>query len=221
MRECPRFRLCFAGLLLLTLASSSLVAAPRQHSITFGNWRTVQTDNETPGSPAVRIRELMIDGRVREYTSGALHEVTDRLFVIRRAQRLNDSLPGEAGRRSRWIWRLEGWISVDRQTGHVAQLNLPAFDPDSSAATWYRDYVAYCGSSEDGAHTYTIVFQLGKRKPLLKKEAAGAPAACSQPAWERNPARVTFNVAGEKSSFVLRARNAESQAESNTAEGPE
>lgn len=170
----------------------------------------------------VRVRELIVDGHLREYTAGQAHEITDRLFVIRKAQRLNDALPDESRQKQRWVWRLDGWISVDRQTGHVAQLTLPDFDPEISQANWYRDYAAYCGSSDDGGKIYVIVVQWGKRKPLLKKEvSAAALSDCSALKWERNPSRVTFAVGGEKSSFVVRARGADQQTEPNTEEGPQ
>jgi hypothetical protein len=103
----------------------------------------------------------------------------------------------------------------------VSQLNLPAFDPDISEVNWYRDYAAYCGSSDDGSKTYMVVFELGKRKPILKKEFAGA--GCSAPVWERNPSRVTFNAGSGKSSFAVRAHGADPQPESNSNEdeGPQ
>lgn len=208
-------------LLLLTLGlSAGAPAAPRPHTVVLGRSREVIAPDQNGRPQSIKMRELVVDGRVREYTSGIPHDVTDRLFVIRRARRINDSLPGEAGPRDRWIWQLEGWISVDRLTGHVAQLNLPAFDPDLSQVNWYRDYAAYCGSSDDGSKMYMMVFQLGKRKPILKKEFSGA--ACSAPAWERNPSRVTFNTGGEKSSFAVRAHGTALQAESNNEdEGPQ
>ena len=62
-----------------------------------------------------------------------------------------------------------------------------------------------------------LVWQLGKRKPLLRKEIAGP--SCPAPKWERAPSRVTFNVAGEKASFVVRARGADVQAEAAEEEG--
>jgi hypothetical protein len=207
-------------LLLLTVAlSAPALAAPRQHTVVLGHSKTVVAPDQNGRPQPIKVRELLVDGRVREYTSGIPHDVTDRLFVIRRASRINDSLPGDAGQRDRWIWQLEGWISVDRLTGHVAQLNLPAFDPDLSEVNWYRDYGAYCGSSDDGSKMYMMVFQLGKRKPILKREFAGT--ACSTPVWERNPSRVTFTTGEEKSSFAVRAHGTALQAESNEDEGPQ
>ena len=208
-------------LLLLTLAlSAGAPAAPRQHTVALGRLRTVIAPDQNGRPQSIKVRELLVDGRLREYTSGIPHNVTDRLFVIRRASRMNDSLPGEARPRDQWIWQLEGWISVDRLTGHVAQLNLPAFDPDLSEVNWYRDYAAYCGSSDDGSKMYMMVFQLGKRKPILKREFGGS--TCSAPLWERNPSRVTFNTGSEKSSFAVRAHGAALQAESNNEdEGPQ
>jgi len=131
---------------------------------------------------------------------------------------VNDALPRDSAESSQWVWRLGGWISVDRSTGHVAALNLPVFDPDSSEASWYRDYAAYCGTSDDGEKAYLVVWQLGKRKPVLRKEFSGS--GCSAPAWERQPARVTFSAGGEKNSFIVRTHGADAQAEAGEGEGP-
>ncbi|HZS26128.1 MAG TPA: hypothetical protein VFB76_02785, partial [Candidatus Angelobacter sp.] len=108
---------------------------------------------------------------------------------------------------------------VDRQTGHIAQLNLPAFDSDASEASWYRDYAAYCGASDDGVKTFMMVVQLGKRKPVLKKETQAS--ACTAPQWERTPSRVTFVVAGEKTTFAIRGHGADLQPETAEEEGPQ
>jgi hypothetical protein len=64
-----------------------------------------------------------------------------------------------------------------------------------------------------------MVAQLGKRKPLLKKEIS-APA-CPAPRWERSPSRVTFAVGGEKNTFAVRAHGADLQPETAEAEGPQ
>jgi hypothetical protein len=98
---------------------------------------------------------------------------------------------------------------------------LPAFDGDSSEASWYRDYAAYCGASDDGLKTYLVVSQLGRKKPILKKEYPGP--SCAAPKWERSPSRVTFVAAGEKTSFVVHAHSADLQAETaaeTEEEGP-
>jgi hypothetical protein len=203
---------------ILLLAGSGL-AAPRAHTVALGRWRPVDVRTDSGETQQFKVRELIIDGRTREYTTGATHEVTDRLFVVRRAYRINDALPEETPKPQQWVWRLDGWISVDRQTGHVAQLNLPAFDSDSSAASWYRDYAAYCGASDDGAKTFMVVAQLGKRKPVLRKEYPGP--ACAAPKWERSPSRVTFVAAGEKSSFVVHAHSADLQPDAGEEEGPQ
>jgi hypothetical protein len=212
-------RQVFSCLSVVLLAGSCL-AAPRPHVIVLGKWRTVEIHSDSgEGAQAnaqqVKVRTLTIDGRSREYTTGAVHEVTDRYFVVRRAYLLNDALPQDA-KNPQWIWRLGGWISIDRQTGRIAQLNLPAFDGDSSDASWYRDYAAYCGTSDDGSKTYLVVAQFGKRKPIVRKEYSGA--ACVAPTWERGPSRVTFAAAGEKTSFVVHAHSADLQTETTEEE---
>jgi hypothetical protein len=209
-------RLCI--FISFLLSPGSAFAAPRAHNVTLGQWRSVEVRADSGEKQPLKVRELIIDGRTREYTTGATHEVTDRVFVVRRVYRINDALPDEK-KPQQWVWRRGGWIRVDRQTGHVAQLSLPGFDGDTSEASWYRDYVAYCGASDDGPKTYMVVSQLGKRKPVLRKEFPGP--ACSAPMWERSPSRVTFTAAGEKASFVVHAHSADLQPETTEEEGPQ
>ncbi|HSK45699.1 MAG TPA: hypothetical protein VLA83_17615, partial [Candidatus Binatia bacterium] len=114
---------------LLLLGSS--FAAPKAHTIVLGQWRSVEVRTEAGEKQPLRVRELLIDGKQREHTSGKPHEVTDRFFVVRRAIRLNDALPLDA-RDPQWIWQLDVWLVIDRQTGRVTALNLPAFDADTS-----------------------------------------------------------------------------------------
>lgn len=206
-------------LVLMVVLAASAPAAPREHSVFLGEWSTVKALVESGEAREIKVRRLIIDGRTREYTFGPMHDVTDRLFVVRRAYRVNDWLPDDRRNAPQWVWRLGGWISVDRATGHVAQLNLPAFDSETSQASWYRDYAAYCGVSDDGAKAFLLVWQMGKRKPLLRKEFTGQ--SCELPKWERTPRRVTFTVAGEKSSFVVNSRGADPQPEPGDEEGPE
>ena len=45
------------------------------------------------GEDALKIRALLVDGVLKEWTTGDAHDVTDRSFVVRRVIRLNDALP--------------------------------------------------------------------------------------------------------------------------------
>ena len=133
------------GILVTVLVLSSfLAAATKVHVITFGRSIPVQWLAASDSPPLTsKVRALLVDGRVKEYVVGSAHEITDRLFVVRRAFRINDALPEESV--ARWHWQRGGWLLVDRITGRVSPAGLPWFDPDSSAASWYRDYAAYCG----------------------------------------------------------------------------
>jgi hypothetical protein len=197
-----------AGILLLL--STVAAAAPRGHSIFFGKWITVKISAGETAAPAeAKVRPLYVDGRLREYTRGEPHEVTDRVFVVQQAYRMNDALAGERG--PQWKWHFGGWLLVERATGRVRRLSLPDFDPAASQVGWYRDYAAYCGFSERDGKRYAVVVQLGHRAPLLRRELTAAPAAemgCAAPAWQRDPARVTFTSAGgEKRSFEVRGHS--------------
>jgi hypothetical protein len=128
----------------------------------------------------LKVRALYVDGRTRESTLGASHEITGRLFVVRRAFRVNDTLPGNTATASGWAWQRGGWLLVDRSTGHISAIALPELDPYYSVASWYRGYAAYCGVSGDGKKLFAIVFQVGRRKPVLK-ESLVMPAAMMRP----------------------------------------
>ena len=161
-------------------------------------------------APTVKIRALIIDGRVKEYVLGTPHEVTERLFVVRRVFRVNDGLPEDSA--PRWEWQRGGWLLVDRVTGRISTISLPEFDTHYSVASWYRDYVAYCGVADDGKKTFAVVAQLSRRKPVLKKalaegvaEDAAPDSACPAPVWQRGPTRVSFQAAGRaKETFAIR-----------------
>lgn len=208
-------KVCFVPMLMCALLLSTAAgAATKVHVITFGKWTSVawSRDSGTDGKPMVmKIRALVIDGHVKEYALGATHEVTERLFVVRRVFRVNDSLPEDSG--PRWQWQRGGWLLVDRQTGHVSPINFPEFDAFYSAASWYRDYVAYCGVAEDGKKTFAMVAQVGRRKPILKKplsndgvqEDAAPDSACPAPSWQRSPVLVSFEPpGGVKQTFAIR-----------------
>lgn len=194
--------------MFLSIAAS---AAPKVHVISFGRWIQVQWfAGSNSRATTTKIRALMVDGRAREYVIGSPHEITERLFVVRRAFRVNDSLPDESG--PRWQWERGGWVLVDRVSGRVSPTNLPAFDPHLSTASWYRDYVAYCGVGDDGKKTYAVVAQLNRRKAVLKsalssmvKDDAETDSICPAPLWQKSPVRVSFAPSGgEKQTFAIR-----------------
>jgi hypothetical protein len=197
---------------LACVAAVGAMAASKPHVITFGKWIAAKWPDATGQKFLdLKVRPLLVDTRLKEYTTGLPHELTDRLFVVRRVFRINDALPAESA--ARWQWQRGGWLLVDRLTGRISQLNLPEFDPYYSTASWYRDYIAYCGVSEDGKKLYAVVAQVGRRKPILKKDV-GEPAGddapdseCPPPAWERSPARVTFQPDDtQKLVFSVRGR---------------
>jgi hypothetical protein len=222
------------ALSLLLLIQASAIAATKPHIVTFGKWTTVQWSPGTTTADdkllTLKVRPLLIGTHVKEFTLGPAHDVTDRLFVVRRAFRVNDSLPQESGSPPHWLWQRGGWLLVDRITGHVSPINLPEFDAFYSSTSWYRDYAAYCGVSEDGKKIYVIVAQLNRRKPVLKKpldsqsipENATADSACLTPAWQRSPARVTFEPAGApKQTFAIRGHAVDLIVETEEPENEE
>jgi len=221
-----RFRMAASafGLLLLLLASPAFGAGPKQHVIAFGKWLPVKlfigpSEDRTID---MKVRALTVDGKIREFTTGEPHDVTDRLFVIRRAFRVNNDLPVEedapVGKRTmpKWLWQRGGWLLVDRSTGRVSQLTLPEFDPFYSDAVWFRDYVAYCGISDNAEKLFAVVTQLGRKKPILRKDLGAASngdtpdSECEAPAWERQPVRVTFLPRrGDKVTYTVRGHAAD------------
>jgi hypothetical protein len=197
---------------LFPILLTSLAVAATKTIIRFGPWMSVKLfvgPSET-GSRQIQVRALYVNSRLREFTTGEPHDVTDQLFVIRRAYRLNDALPEDDPKKiPTWRWQRGGWLSVDRHTGRISALkNLPEFDPYYSNAAWYRDYVAYCGVSEDGEMLYAVVTQIGSKKPLVLKQIGAAhskeepDSQCGLPKWQREPMRVTFEPAGS-SPFTL------------------
>ena len=191
-----------ALLVLLVLIPLSAMAArkPKVHVISFGKTMAVKLflGPEEEHSSPIKVRALYVDTKLKEYVTGEPHEVTDRLFVVRRAYRLNNNLPRDESKPPNWVWERGGWLMVDRLTMHVSQVPLYEFDPFYSHASWFRDYVAYCGVSDNGDKLSAVVMQLGRRKPVLKKELGKAnqgetpESECDVPTWDKKPTRVTF-----------------------------
>lgn len=201
-----------SGWIAVAVVVASLAAAPaaprKGHTVGLGAAKKVPYSKA--GDPAgfgsgedgLRIRALLVDGSVKEWTTGEAHDVTDRSFVVRRAMRLNDALPsdnagpGNAGpgsapeagdkaaggdkpgakqgdKQAHWVWQRGPWLLVDRATGHVVALKLPDYDPGVSQVSWFRDYGAYCGVTTTGKSLYAVVAQVSARKPVLAKRLDG------------------------------------------------
>ena len=202
---------------MLAMASATQAATPKTHVVSLGRATTVKLflDPDEKKPLDIKIRSLYVDGKLREFTTGDSHDITERQFVIQRAYRVNDSLPHEDRALPRWRWQRGGWLLVDRGTGRVAPLRLPNFDAYYSDVAWYRDYAAYCGITDAGDKLLAMVAQPGVRKPILRKligpvNPAAETPECGRPTWERQPARVTFPLSeNRKLNFAVRGRAAD------------
>jgi hypothetical protein len=194
---------------MLVCDSRAAVPPKKPHVVVLGAVRSVAYSKA--GDPAgagpeetkLATRPLLVDGRVSEWTTGDAHDVTDRSFVVRRALRINDALPGDAKAPGvHWVWQRGPWLMVDRVTGRVTALKLPDYDPGASQVAWFRDYAAYCGVTATGKSLFAVVAQIGVRKPVLAKKLSAYDLAdhpnpaCGLPEWQREPLRITFHPAG-------------------------
>ncbi len=205
---------CFFIVWLWLISASHSFAATKGRTVFLGSGKAVpysatsDPSGALPKEKQLRVRALLVDGKVKEWTTGESHPVTDRTFVVRRALRLNDALPGD--KTEHWIWQRGPWLMVDRVKGEVTALHLPDYDPAVSNVSWFRDYAAYCGLAASGKQLYAVVAQIAARKPVMTKKlstwAAGEnqPPACAAAVWQREPLRVTFQASGAASvSFDL------------------
>ncbi len=200
-----------AALLLAMCGVPSLArpAAPRVHTVTLGPVRRLpyvaadaarETKDDEMG--VLRVRALTVDGKLREWTTGDQHDVTDRSFVTRRVLHVNDMLPNEKA--GRWVWQPGPWLLVDRVSGRITALHLPDFDSSISGVVWYRDYAAYCGihTAAKGGGLSAEVWQIGAHRAALQKVIGPWPQTervrpvCAPAAWQREPMRVTLRATG-------------------------
>jgi len=206
MRIDVRIAILAIGSVLCAAVPGAQAAARKVHVVALGAAKRVPYSKagDPAGSAAaedaLKIRALLVDGVVKEWTNGDAHDVTDRSFVVRRVMRLNDSLPSD--KVGHWVWQRGPWLLVDRISGHVVALKLPDYDPGVSHVSWFRDYGAYCGLTANGKSLYAVVAQVAARKPALAKKLAAFDAenhpspVCAQAEWQREPLRVTFHPAG-------------------------
>jgi hypothetical protein len=204
-----------AGVFLLLMADpSELAGAPKVHTVALGGVRKVPYSKA--GDPAgaaaeevsLKIRPLLVDAILKEWVTGEAHDVTDRSFVMRRAIRLNDALPGEAQARAAktnsWVWQRGPWLLVDRVSGHIAALKLPDYDPGVSQVSWFRDYGAYCGLTASGKSLYAVVasWPCAKQcwrgscnrltRPIIRRLSASRPRGSAIPCGLPSTLRNTF-----------------------------
>jgi hypothetical protein len=217
----------FAGLVVALAVTLPAWCASKPHVVSLGKPQTVKIffGQDESQSATVSVRPLYVDAKLKDYTMGEAHEVTDRQFVVQRAYRLNDSLPGEPTKQNTWMWQRGDWLLIDRVSGHIAQLKLPEFDAANSHLTWYRDFAAYYGTPDSGARWDAVVSQIGVRKPLFRKELAKATGSessagnCPAMKWERHPSRVTFSpIIGEPFTVNVVPHHAEELLEDNDSE---
>jgi hypothetical protein len=187
------------ALIFTLLCATSSFGASRTRVITFGKVLPVKLFIGPSEEKTIdmKVRGLYVDGSLKEFTTGEAHDITDRVFVVRKAYRLNDNLPEDA-KGPHWKWQRGAWLMVDRTTAHITPLKLPEFDPFYSNVSWYRDYAAYCGISDNAETLYAVVAQIGRKKAVLRKELGAASQGdspdsdCDGPEWERTPSKVTF-----------------------------
>lgn len=207
-------RFLFSALTLLLTCAPAFATGPKTHTVGLGSGKRVPYS--IVGDPAgahadekeLRIRPLIVDGKVKEWTTGDAHDVTDRSFAVRRAIRLNDALPTEHA--EHWVWQRGPWLLVDRTTGKITALHLADYDPAVSEVIWFRDYAAYCGLTSSGKQLYAVVSQVAARKPVLAKKLGTwdiedhPTPACSPATWQREPLRIGFQpTGGQAVSFDL------------------
>ncbi|MGA2902654.1 MAG: hypothetical protein ABSD98_02395 [Candidatus Korobacteraceae bacterium] len=173
----------------------------------------------------ISVRPLYVDSKLKDFTTGDAHDVTDREFVVRRAYRINDALPDDAKKSPKWLWQRGGWVLVDRVSGKIALVKLPDFDPFYSEVSWYRDYAAYCGITSNGERVNAVVAEIGGKKALFRKELGKAgmgdssDSNCAAPHWERQPPRVTFlPKAGDKFTVNVSGRFADEAPDNDSDE---
>jgi len=226
-----------AIILALALVATPVHAAgAKPHAVALGAVRKVPYSiagdpaGAGPDETELRIRPLVVDGKVKEWTTGDSHDITDRSFVVRRAIRLNDALPTDAGGHAgaaRWVWQRGPWLLIDRVSGKVTALRLPDYDPAVSEVVWFRDYAAYCGLNSTGRQLYAVVAQIAARRPLLSKKLhewnpIDHPSpACTPAAWQREPLRIAFQpTGGQPVSFDLVGLSAVLVEDGDSADAP-
>ena len=205
-----------AAVLLAILLAAGPLRAAKTHVVTLGKVMPVKLFVGTNEDKAIdlKVRPLMVDGKIKEFTTGEPHDVTEQTFVVQRAYRVNETLPEDPKTLPKWRWQRGTWLLVDRSSGHVSRLNLPEFDPYYSNVAWYREFAAYCGTSQNGEKLFAMVAQIGAKKAIVRHPLGNSSlgempdSECEKPQWQRQPPRVTFLPKhAAKVSFEIHSKN--------------
>lgn len=211
--------LTLSALFVLSEVCPAFAAAKaKPHYAALGKARPVAYSSEgdpsgaLPDEKTLKVRPLVVNGKVKDWTTGGIHEVTPRTFTVQSAIRVNDALPTDKG--EHWVWQRGPWLLVDRG-GKVSALRLPDYDPAVSRVVWFRDYAAYCGLTPSGKSLYAMVAKLAVRRPVLSRKlekwsaAEHSGPACAPAVWQREPLRVSFAPTGaDPVSFDLEGSSA-------------
>jgi len=168
------------------LLVSVLHAASKSHVVTLGKWQTVKwVFGASDGATLeLKVPGILVDGNLKEYAVGQTHEVPRNGSWLAGHSASTTRLPVKI-RRNNGVGNAGGWLLVDRASGRISTVTLPLMDSFYSVYsvdTWYRDYVAYCGVSEDGRKVFAVVTQLGRRKPLSENMSKlPIPLKCRTP----------------------------------------
>lgn len=209
MRLPIRPSLLLFSLLLVIPITVHAAAKPRIHTVGLGTARRVPytpafstPDSKDDDSTTLKVRPLVVDDKLKEWTVGEIHNISDRTFAVRRVLHINDALPDDPG--ERWVWQPASWILVDRSTGHITALHLPDFDSAISNAVWFRDYAAYCGisSTAKSSSLVAVIAEVSGRRAVAQRAIGKWPQAdpagppCQTARWQRLPMRATLQPAG-------------------------
>jgi hypothetical protein len=129
-------------LVTLCLVWSECAAVPKPHVITFGKWISAKWPNATGQKLLdLKVRPLFVDTRLKEYTTGIPHELTDRPFLVRRALRVNDALPTESASAKPRAGNgnaaagCSSTVSPDESPSSTCPSSIPSIRPQAGIAT--------------------------------------------------------------------------------------
>ncbi len=170
----------------LLSVSPGMHAAPRKaHVVVLGAARKVPYSKvgdpagALQGETELRVRALVVDSAVKEWTTGDAHDVTDRSFVVRRAIKLNDSLPSEQ--------------AGDASSTKSSEGSAPSENSAGQSATGEKAGAASSVKAGDKPATGNKAPAAAKPAPSAKPKAT---SAAEHWVWQRGPWLLVDRVTG-------------------------